>query len=231
MLSDIHGNRGALHAMLEAARKAQVEHLLIAGDLVGYYYDAAGVLAELAPWARTVIGGNHERLLREARQDPASADSYRRRYGSALDVALETMTPEDADWLCALPAQAEVELGGAHFLLCHGSPNDQDEYVYPTADVATIARCLRTGRVVVSGHTHYPMIAAGKDALLVNAGSVGQARDFGGFASWALFDTDTRLVAPQRSEYAVSALQDEVRRRDPHLPYLADVLVRNRMSA
>jgi predicted phosphodiesterase len=228
MLSDIHGNSAALAVTLTEARQAGAQHLLIAGDLVGYYYDIAGVLMALEPWPRTVIGGNHERMLSKVRTDAGAATAYRERYGSALDVAVETLAPAVLDSLCVLPSQVEVELDGVHFLLCHGSPADQDEYVYPNATPEVMARCLHPGKVVQTGHTHYPMIAARDDALLVNAGSVGQPRDLGGFSSWALFDTATGIVAPRRTAYDIGVLQAEARLRDPHLPYLAEVLTRNR---
>ena len=47
LLADIHGNADSLASVLAAAESLGVERLLIAGDLVGYYYDVEGVLALL----------------------------------------------------------------------------------------------------------------------------------------------------------------------------------------
>jgi predicted phosphodiesterase len=231
VLSDIHGNSGALRAALQDVRKAEAAHLLILGDLVGYYYDAKGVLDQLHGWETTVIGGNHEAMLAEARTDSAAAARYREKYGSGLDAALQTLSAKQIDWLCALPPRARVELDGVSFELCHGSPGDRDRYVYPTADDEQIRACQIAGAVVLMGHTHYPMVAARSDCLLINSGSVGQARDFGGFASWVLFDTQSGIVTLRRSEYDTTSLADEAAARDPHLPYLREILSRNRMPS
>jgi predicted phosphodiesterase len=229
ILSDIHGNTAALREVLVVSRKAGVERILVLGDLVGYYYDADGVLALLAEWPATVIGGNHERMLGEARASPEVAAGHRKKYGSALDVALATLAPKQIAWLTGLPSRQTATFDGVTFELCHGSPDDQDRYVYPTADDNELRRCEMPGRIVLMGHTHYPMVAMRPDCTLINAGSVGQARDLGGFASWMIFDTATGMIAPQRTVYDTTALAIEARARDPDLPYLADILWRNRL--
>jgi hypothetical protein len=45
-------------------------------------------------------------------------------------------------------------------------------------------------------------------------------------ACWALWDTASGDVSLCRESYDVAALVAECRRRDPDLPYLADVLTR-----
>lgn len=229
ILSDIHGNTQALRQTLLVARKAGVQHLLVLGDLVGYYYDAAGVLSLLEPWPMHVIGGNHERMLGEAQESPEMAAQHRKKYGSALDVALATLGKAQVEWLVKLPSRQSVELDGVSFELCHGSPDEQDRYVYPTASDEELQRCRLPGRVVLMGHTHYPMVSVRPEGTLINAGSVGQARDLGGFASWFLFDTATQVIIPHRTAYDTTAVAAEARARDPDLPYLAEILQRNRV--
>lgn len=227
VLSDIHGNAEALRATLVEVRKKGVEQLIVLGDLVGYYYDAREVLEQLREWPFVAIRGNHERLLADALKDDGSMQAYRQKYGSALDLAATTLEPQDIDWLISLPDRASVHLGGMALELCHGSPRDPDEYVYPDANAATLEACRVAGAdLVLMGHTHYPMLAAGDRPLLLNPGSVGQARDRGGFACWCRIDTDTGVVVLERTPYDTRALVEEARRRDGHLPYLANVLER-----
>jgi putative phosphoesterase len=230
ILSDIHGNAEALRAALTDAKKADVEHLLILGDLVGYYYDIRGVLEQIAGWPQTVIGGNHEDMLGNARSDTAQAMAFREKYGSALDIALTVLSSAEIDWLAGLPSRAIITVDGVTFELCHGAPDDRNRYVYPNASEADLLACEIPGRVVLMGHTHYPLVAARRDCVLLNPGSVGQARDFGGFAAWALYDTLTRVIAPRRSPYDTAPLIAESRRLDPDLPYLRDILDRNRIG-
>ncbi|WP_050991963.1 metallophosphoesterase family protein [Bradyrhizobium yuanmingense] len=232
VLADIHGNAGALRATLLEARKRGVAHLIVLGDLIGYYYDAREVLDQLREWSFVAIRGNHERMLAEALEDDGAMQTYRERYGSALDVARTTLEPQDIDWLIGLPDRASIQLGGMSLELCHGSPRDPDEYVYPDSKADTLEACrIAAADLVLMGHTHYPMLAAGERPLLLNPGSVGQARDRGGFACWCRIDTDTRVVVMERTPYITRALVDEARRRDRHLPYLADVLERDNPTA
>ena len=227
ILSDIHGNSAALKAALTEARKLGAEQLFILGDLVGYYYDIRGVLDQLAEWPRSVIGGNHEAWLARALRDDTAAVAYRTKYGCALDLARETLSSAELDWLTTLDARVSVQVDNLDFELCHGAPDDRDRYVYPTASETELAACEVPGRIVLMGHTHYPMISLRASCTLLNPGSVGQARDVGGFAAWMLLDTDTCVIAPRRTKFDTSALIAEAGRRDPHLPYLADILVRN----
>ena len=48
IISDIHGNYDALFSVLEKAKKESVDHLLILGDIVGYYYHPEKILNLLA---------------------------------------------------------------------------------------------------------------------------------------------------------------------------------------
>ena len=52
LLGDVHGNELALAAVLEAARAAGAQALLVTGDLVGYYFAPDRVLELLRGWQR-----------------------------------------------------------------------------------------------------------------------------------------------------------------------------------
>lgn len=231
-LADIHGNAAALRATLVEARKRGVEHLIVLGDLIGYYYAAREVLEQLRQWPFVAIRGNHERMFAEALKSDRAMQAYRERYGGALDLAATTLKPQDIDWLIGLPDRATIHLGGVTLELCHGSPRDPDEYVYPDSNAATLEACrVADADLVLMGHTHYPMLIGGARPVLLNPGSVGQARDCGGAACWCSIDTSTGATVIERAPYDTRALAEEARRRDPHLPYLADVLERNNPAA
>ena len=228
ILGDIHANSAALSAVLDAARSDGVERLLCTGDIVGYYFRAAEVVRMLREWDVVIARGNHEDMLEAARNDPSRLPGITRKYGGGLAVALDELSAMDLDWLCALPHPARVQVDGLRVLLCHGSPWDNDRYVYPDADDATLARCAATGEdLVVMGHTHYPLHRTMGDAVLLNPGSVGQPRNRRPGAHWALLDTATRAVTLRCETYDTAAVAREARERHPELPYLADVLTRS----
>jgi predicted phosphodiesterase len=138
---------------------------------------------------------------------------------------------EELEWLTGLPPRLTVQLDDIAFELCHGAPDDLDRYVYPTASEEELASCEIAGSIVLMGHTHYPMISPRSACALVNPGSVGQARDLGGFASWMLMDTTTRMIAPRRTAFDASSVVKEAQLRDPTLPYLSEILSRNQIAA
>ena len=228
ILADIHGNSGALRETLRHARDRRVEQLIVLGDFVGYYYCADEVLKELEGWRLAAVRGNHDRYLLEAQNDARIVEEYREKYGSALSIALKTLSPSQIGWLASLPDRATVTVDDITFELCHGSPNDRDRYVYVDAPAEDVEACLVDGSdFVLMGHTHHSMLVSRRSTCLLNPGSVGQARDVGGFASWCLFDTATRAIQFQRTAYDVEGLLKRVRTTDPHLIELAAVLVRN----
>jgi len=153
--------------------------------------------------------------------------SYRTQYGHALDLTLQTLPAHDQKLLAALPTTREYTRDGRHILLCHGSPWQQDAYVYPNAQPETFMRIARLGYdVVVLGHTHYPFTRREGTTLIVNPGSVGQPRDVGGLASWAILDPLKMTVTNRRVRFDPSSTIADVQAHDPELPYLTEVFTR-----
>jgi len=180
LLGDVHGNHLALRAVLAAANESGVEHLLVTGDLVGYYFWPVEAMELLAPWESrmTLVKGNHEVMLELALQDAGFLSQVDRRYGTGLRIALESLSPAQLDRLTNLPHPEAVELDGRRILLCHGAPWDLDCYIYPDADPALLEQCA-AGEYewVVQGHTHYAMHHNVRGTNIVNPGSAGQPRN------------------------------------------------------
>jgi len=228
ILSDIHANSDALSRVLSEARSAGAESLILLGDYVGYYYEPRAVIAALREWPHHAIRGNHDRMLLAARDDMAEADANRIRYGSAVDVALAELTSADWQWLQGLPESLDITIGRWRFKLCHGSPLDPDQYIYPDADKALLDRCSAVDAdAVLMGHSHWPFLRPSRPWLL-NPGSVGQPRDIGGLSSWCLFDDENGAVAFRRTEMDWMPLAEVASSRDPQLPRNAAILSRGR---
>jgi putative phosphoesterase len=227
LLADIHGNADALAAVLAAAQEAGAERLLLAGDFVGYYYEPDRVMALLSAWPHDSVRGNHEDMLRTWR-DGGNQAEIRTQYGSGLAAAVDGLTATQLEMLVGLPARQEMRFEGRRVLLCHGSPWDGDAYVYPTAAEADRARMMEPGfDLVVFGHTHYPVMwHAASGATVVNPGSVGQPRNRQPGAQWALWDCTSGIIELRSETYDMTSLVAECRWRDPHLPYLVNVLLR-----
>lgn len=229
VLSDIHGNSDALEATLRQAKLLGVDHLAVLGDLVGYYHDARKVIDLLSAWPATIIKGNHEVLLEQARLDSSVLVSIAKKYGSAHATALESLSTNELDWLSALPHPHVEQFGAMRVFLCHGSPENLDQYVYPDSEPSVFEQFKKNNSdIILCGHTHHAFTRVYDNTWILNPGSVGQPRDGGaGAAAWALLDTELRTSRMLRTAYDTSRIIKISNDRDPDHPYLQNVLSRS----
>ena len=156
------------------------------------------------------------------------SESYIRQYGSGGNLALKTLSNEQFEWLNSLPQKLELILNGNSVLICHGSPWDNDYYIYPDANNDVIQRMKDTGfDLIFYGHTHYPIIWQDSDIIIVNPGSVGQPRDRIPGAAWAIWDTKTNKIEFMREKYNYDLVLDECKKYDSENIYLQEVLTRS----
>tara|TARA_B100001093_G_scaffold507414_1_gene567948 strand:- start:943 stop:1641 length:699 start_codon:yes stop_codon:yes gene_type:complete len=227
ILGDIHGNHIALESVLRKAKIMNVKKLLITGDLVGYYYNIKEVLDLLDPWDWVSVRGNHEDMLKECIRNNNNFTKIEKKYGSSLRRTADHITEKQLDMLINLPHPKELDIEGSKILLCHGSPWDNNQYIYPDSDFDTLERCaIKNYNIVILGHTHYPMIKLIKSVQIVNPGSVGQSRDKSFGAKWALFNTDTKKISMHSENYDPTDIINSINRNDPHINYLSKILLR-----
>jgi putative phosphoesterase len=227
LFGDIHANSLALEAVLDRARVVNIDTFLVTGDLVGYYYQPLRVIELLQTLETCIVRGNHEDMLREARVDTDFLSRVNQRYGLGLQKALEQLDQQQLDALCSLPHPLAMNLDGRSILLCHGSPWDNDIYVYPDTDLNVFDGFkVEDFDLIVLGHTHYPMSKKIGDTLIVNPGSVGQPRNRQPGAQWAIYDSEKNAVEFRSEAYDASDLIRQCLQNDPELPYLHQVLTR-----
>jgi len=173
VLSDIHGNRWALEAVLEDIRRRGIDTMVNLGDCLYGPLDPAGTARILLEMDLPTVRGNEDRiLLDEAGRHPDSP---------SLPFVQARLQPEHVRWLRALPLTLVFR---DIFLLCHGSPERDNEYLArevsptacrllpPEAIAAELAQISQS--VVLFGHDHLPALLSLPDGrLLVNPGSVG----------------------------------------------------------
>lgn len=228
VISDIHGNYDALSAVLKKARQEGVVHLLVLGDIVGYYYHPEKILNALSEWSFDMIKGNHEYILEDLIAKPSLGASIRLKYGSGHSVAIKKLSLQQLDFLKNLPEIKSVKFDGTSFLMSHGSPWSNDFYIYPDCDLTIVKKCdSKSHDFVLIGHSHYAFVFKNKNSILINPGSVGQSRQTGGKASWCIINTENGCFQMLSTDYNIENLVAEIAENDGDISYLTEVLIRN----
>ncbi len=188
---------------MEASGSEAVVH---AGDVVGYNSFPNEVIGLLKSRRIRSIRGNHDRAV------VSGNTSWFNPYAArAVEWTREQLTETSLEYLRSLPPHLVMETGEATIRIVHGSPRDEDEYVFPQQASPLL---LDEGEcdVLVMGHTHVPFVLRTARGLVVNAGSVGQPRDGDPRAAWVLLDPEEPWAEVQRVTYDVTSVYDEVLR-------------------
>ena len=226
VISDIHGNAHALEAVLADAAALGYDETLCLGDLVGYGADPAAVLDRVRALAPVgLIRGNHDKVGSGV-ESPEGFNAVAR---SAIRWTYETLSKDNREWLAALPAGPMVV--DDMIEICHGTPFDEDAYVFDDLDAL---RAMHSARrpLCLFGHTHVQVghflsrdqfgLASPDDQrpltirldeanrYLVNPGSVGQPRDGDPRAGFGIVDTTAREVTIYRVEYPIAKAQARI---------------------
>ena len=225
LLSDLHSNREALDAVL-ADCPGTYDRIISCGDLVGYGPDPNYVVEWSRQNLHTVIRGNHDRaccgLENPEWFNPVAL--------TATKWTIAELSAENHAWLRELK-RGPVELDD--FLLVHGSPLDEDEYLATMDDANNVFPYLEA-HLTFFGHTHLqggwvwpdesPRVIArpepqvstltievdAQSLWLINPGSVGQPRDADPRAAYAIFDSESRQVQLRRVAYDTEAVRRKI---------------------
>ena len=225
LLSDIHGNIDALNEIIKSPKFKSCNLRVNAGDMVGYYFEPKKVLQVIQDADFQTVKGNHELMLQKARSDFEYRLDITSSYGVGHLIALEQMCDADLNYLNSLPQNLTVDLPEGRLFICHGTPQSADDYIYP--DTLLSPNQFELGkdiRWLVCGNTHWQMARKDEDLLIINPGSVGQARDKSGLAHWAILDSSTNQIEFLQTKYDVASLISSTKTFNPELPKLWKVL-------
>ncbi len=230
LLSDIHSNLEALEACLAAAPAHDL--VVNLGDIVGYGASPNEVTVRVRELGGTFVRGNHDKVVAGLDE----LEGFNPVAGMAALWNRDQLTPENLEWLRALP-QGPVsipEITGVQFV--HGAPDNEDRYVVTIED-AIQPLIESSASVTFFGHTHiqgvlllragfaenihpeYASIGQSDTSkyqletgtnYMINPGSVGQPRDGDWRAAFAVFDTEERVVTFCRVPYDIRSAQEKI---------------------
>jgi len=223
-LADIHSNLEALTAVLEDIdRRVSIEELWILGDIVGYGPDPGECIKLIRSRKHIAVSGNHDAACCGKIDVLYLMNSVA---GTACRWTSRVLSPEDIGYLSGLPDVIERD----DFTLVHGSPRDPFwEYVMSKNIALINFDYFRTG-YCLTGHSHIPMLfkldengdcinlplsenigaVLGKDKMIINPGGVGQPRDGDPRASYAIYDSESKVIRLHRVAYDIRLTQQKM---------------------
>jgi predicted phosphodiesterase len=224
IFSDVHASVDALEAVLRSVRRKRFDAIVSLGDLVGYGAAPNQVIEMVRRLRGDVrhIRGNHDKVASGV-EDGLGFNPV------ALTAARWTrdrLSEVNRRFVAALPPGPVLEDG---FLYAHGSPLDEDAYIFSERDAAEVFR-LADFDVCFFGHTHIAGCFAQRGALvqslpreprwtlqlepgvryLINPGAVGQPRDRDPRAGFVIYDSERRQVQWCRVDYPVGRAQARI---------------------
>lgn len=223
VISDVHANRHAFEAVLDAVEAAGAEELWCLGDLVGYGAEPDACVELARRHAAVCLGGNHD--LAACGKLPL--DQFVKGAELSIEWTREVLAAPHVAWLATLEPQRLDEVVG----LYHASPRDPVwEYVLSPLQ-AELCLDVQARRISLIGHSHVALSfsrSPGSPATgqtrgdgeeldlqegewLVNPGSVGQPRDGDPRAAWLELDMDGWTAVWRRTEYDIQGAGDAIR--------------------
>jgi putative phosphoesterase len=216
---DIHGNLPALEAVLEEIRQAEVDHIVVGGDVIPGPMPRE-TLARLLDLDLPVqfIQGNGDREV------IAPTGAVPEPFREAMRWNAEQLRPEDERLLASWPHTLRVEIPRlGEVLFCHATPRNDTEIftrLTPEACLLPIFEGLNVP-LVVCGHTHMQFDRTIGSVRVVNAGSVGMPFQEPG-AYWLLLGPDVQL---RRTSYDLTNAAERI--RNTKYPQAQDFAARN----
>ncbi len=223
IISDIHSNFDAFRVVYNRLSALNVDKVICLGDIVGYNAEPDKCVERVFKIADYIVRGNHDKAV-----------------AGLIDIAYFNDVARDAVlWTrknissSNLERLKSIEKGPLlienKYVICHGSPVDEDRYIFTERLVREafdyLDKHFPDARVCFFGHTHVPLVyEEGTGVLgpgstfvlredkryLINPGSVGQPRDGINKSAFGVFDDTTLTFTLFRIDYPIEKTKEKV---------------------
>ena len=219
LVADIHANAAAFAAVLRDIESRGADQIICLGDVVGYGPDPHECVELLRGSRAAAVSGNHDLAV----LDRLNLSYFSPDAAMAARWTTGKLTGGDRAYLGGLP---DMLIQG-ELTLVHGSPRQPAwEYLISLGSARQNFSHFKT-QLCFIGHSHLPLVfkQEGTDVsfmqvsesvglslrtgrYIINPGSVGQPRDGDPHASYAMYDSESRLLRLRRVSYNIKAVQE-----------------------
>jgi len=221
---DIHGNLPALEAVLEDIRRAEVDYVVVGGDVFPGPMPRE-TLASLLNFdiSMQFIQGNGDRIVL-AQMRGAESVEVPEQFRETIRWNARQLHSDYEQLLAGWSQTLRVEIDGlGEVLFCHATPrNDTEIFTRLTAEDRLIPIFEESdASLVICGHTHMQFDRMIGKVRVVNAGSVGMPFGEPG-AYWLLLGPDVQL---RHTAYDLTKAAERI--QDTSYPQAQDFAARN----
>jgi putative phosphoesterase len=221
---DIHGNLPALEAVLHDIGRAEVDHVVVGGDVFPgpMPRETLACLLDLSIPVQFIQGNGDRAVLEQmAGTDTGTVPVE---FREIMRWTAQQLGPEHARLLASWPMTLGVEIRGlGKVLFCHATPRSDTEVftrLTPEDRLLPVFEGLNVS-LVICGHTHMQFDRTIGRVRVVNAGSVGMPFGEPG-AYWLLLGPDVQL---RQTPYDLTNAAERI--RATNYPQAQDFAARN----
>ncbi|MED3801025.1 metallophosphoesterase family protein [Lysinibacillus xylanilyticus] len=169
VISDIHGNKDALKAVLEDIKYRSIDKIYNLGDtLYGPLFPLETYEMIKSTDIKSVSGNCDRILLQSSSENPT------------VQYVIDVLSEEHKSWLMNLPFSIQTD----DFYFCHASPENDELYMLneitpngvtlkQTEEIMNLVKDIPQ-HIIFCGHSHLPTIVyLPNNKIIINPGSVG----------------------------------------------------------
>ncbi len=208
LLGDIHANYPALEAIIKHIRPDRFDWIVNTGDFTVY----STFPNETIQWFRerkrtiSILGNTDRKILRILRGKKLKKPKKHEKRVMYFWTS-EHLDPENITYLKSLPEQTDFKVGGFRIGIFHGTLEDPDEELFPSAPQSRFQQLAGDSvyQIQIMGHSHVPYYRIVDGVHFINPGSVGRPFDGDARASFAILKVASGKIAVEhfRIPYAV----------------------------
>jgi len=221
---DIHGNLPALEAVLQDIRQAEVDRVVVGGDVLPGPMPRETItrLLDLDIPVQFIQGNGDREVLAQMRG--TETGTVPEQFREVVRWVAQQLHPEYEPLLASWPKTLRLEIRGlGEMLFCHATPRSDTEIftrLTPEDRLLPVFEGLNVS-VVVCGHTHMQFDRTIGRVRVVNAGSVGMPYGESG-AYWLLLGPNVEF---RHTPYDLTKAAERI--RDTNYPLAQDFAARN----
>ena len=217
LLGDIHANYPALDAIIRYIQPERFDWIINTGDFTVY----STFPNETIQWFRErkdaiCIRGNTDRkvlrILKGKKLKKPGKEEKRVMYFWTS----ENLAPENITFLKSLRKQTDIKVGDTSIGIFHGTLEDPDEELFPTAPESRFQQLAKNAgyQVQIMGHSHVPYYKVVDGVHFINPGSVGRPFDGDPRTSFAILKIASGKIGVEhfRIPYAVVDVVNDLKK-------------------